>query len=129
MAGQVQRSGGCPRLLPRAQVAPGSAPVYALAQCVKYNITTPRGIPAKGEDICARPDSGPVNCWMDLRACRKAEIARRAYERSFVGLQDPQGDPEVFVAMTDQYGREYYCLQHNGRCVHDGDHDFPMGMR
>lgn len=129
MADHAPQSGGCPKLTPLPQNPHHVAFEYGLAQCTKYNITTPRGIPEKGEEICERPGSSPTNCWMDLRACRKAEIPRRAYERSFVGQHDPQGEPQVVLAETDSFGREYYCLQRNGQWIHDGDHDFPVGMR
>jgi hypothetical protein len=98
---------------------------YGLATCSKYNTSPPRGIPEKGEEICARPGSNSANCWMDFRACRKAEIPRRAFERSFLGQRDPLGEPQVALVTTDAYGREFYCLQRNGTWVHDGEHEFP----
>ena len=83
--------------------------------------------PRAREEICAQPRSNPVNCWLDFRACRKAEIPRRAYERSFLGQHDPNGEPQVALVTTDAQGRDFYCLQRNGHWIHDGEHDFPVG--
>ena len=128
MVAHQQPTGGCPRLstLPANDGVPYE---YGLATCTKYNTSPPRGIPEGGEEICARPTSNPINCWMDMRACRKAEIARRAFDRSFLGQRDPLGEPHVALVHTDAQGREFYCLQRDGRWVHDGDHDFPVGAR
>ena len=115
---------GCPKLMPLPQTG-GGPYEYGLATCSKYNTSPPRGIPEKGEEICARPGSNSANCWMDFRACRKAEIPRRAFERSFLGQRDPLGEPQVALVTTDAYGREFYCLQRHGTWVHDGEHDFP----
>ena len=128
MAAHEPPAGGCPKLTPLPQNRSTVPFEYGLATCTKYNTSPPRGIPEQGEQICARPGSSSANCWMDLRACRKAEIARRAYERSFQGLRDPLGEPQVVLAATDAYGREFYCLQRNGTWVHEGEHDFPVGM-
>ena len=124
--GPIPRTTGCPELSPLPQ-NPGIPFEYGLATCTKYNMSPPRGIPEKGEDICARPESSAVNCWMDLRACRRAEIPRRAFNRSFLGQRDPLGEPHVDVAATDAAGRAYYCLKRNGAWVHDGEHEFPTG--
>ena len=120
------RTGGCPRL--ELNSPHGTTPVqYGLATCTKYNVSPPRGIPEKGEEICARPGSSPANCWMDFFACRKAEIAERAFNRSFLGQRDPLGEPQAALAYTDPDGRQYYCIQRNGQWVHGGEHDFPVG--
>lgn len=100
---------------------------YGLATCSKYNTSPPRGIPEKGQDICAEPGSNPGNCWMDFYACRKANIAERAFDRSFVGQHDPAGEPQAALVTTDQHGRRFYCLQRHGAWVHQGEHDFPVG--
>ena len=125
-AESVTRTSGCPELSLRQQ-NPGATFANGLATCTKYNTNPPRGIPERGEEICARPDSSPVNCWMDLRACRKADIPRRAFNRSFLGENDPLGEPHVEVVTSDALGREYYCLARDGRWVHEGDHEFPSG--
>lgn len=117
---------GCPKLSLQPQNA-GVPLEYGLATCTKYNLSPPRGIPEHGEEICAQPRSNPVNCWLDFRACRKAEIPRRAYERSFLGQHDPNGEPQVALVTTDAQGRDFYCLQRNGHWIHDGEHDFPVG--
>ncbi len=120
------RARGCPALmLPPER---GGGPLeYGLATCAKYNISPPRGIPEKGQEICAAPGSSPANCWMDFYACRKADIAARAYDRSFVGQHDPAGEPQAALVTTDARGRRFYCLQRNGTWVHKGEHDFPVG--
>lgn len=126
MVVQESTGTGCPRLSRRTQ-SQGAPLVYGLATCTKYNTSPPRGIPERGEELCARPGSSPTSCWLDLRACRKADIPRRAFERSFLGQHDPLGEPEVVLAKTDAYGREFYCLQRNGTWVHEGEHEFPVG--
>lgn len=128
MAEHQPATGGCPQLTPLPENQSTVPFEYGLATCTKYNTSPPRGIPEQGEKICARPGSSAANCWMDLHACRKAGIARRAFDRSFLGQRDPLGEPHVAVVTTDQYGREFYCLQRGGKWVHDGDHDFPVGM-
>lgn len=119
---------GCPKLSPLPQNA-GGPYEYGLATCTKYNTSPPRGIPEKGEEICAQPGSTAINCWMDFRACRKADIPRRAYDRSFLGQRDPLGEPQVALVCTDAQGRAFYCLQRNGLWVHEGEHDFPVGSK
>ncbi len=125
MAASESSNDGCPRLT-RLHRQPGVSYDYGLSTCTKYNTNPPRGIPEKGEEICAAPGSNPVNCWLDMRSCRKAEIARRAYNRSFLGQSDPLGEPQVARVETDAYGREFYCLQRNGVWVHEGEHEFPV---
>src|SRR5690348_12470975 len=117
---------GCPALMLPPQRAGGPLE-YGLAMCSKYNTSPPRGIPEKGEDICAQPTSSPATCWMDFYACRKADIPRRAFNRSFLGEHDPLGEPQVVLAHTDERGRKFYCLQRNGQWIHQSEHDFPVG--
>ena len=119
---------GCPRLMLPPEQAGGPLE-YGLATCSKYNTSPPRGIPEKGQEICARPGSNPNNCWMDFYACRKADIPRRAYNRSFLGQRDPLGEPQIALVSTDAHGRSFYCLRREGQWVHEGDHDFPVGGR
>ncbi len=117
---------GCSALMLPPQRAGGPLE-YGLATCSKYNTSPPRGIPEKGQEICAQPGSSPATCWMDFYACRRANIAERAYQRSFLGQHDPAGEPQVAEAARDAQGRAFYCLQRNGQWVHSGDHDFPVG--
>ena len=53
---------GCPKLMPLPHTG-GGPYEYGLATCTKYNTSPPRGIPEKGEEICARPGSNSANCW------------------------------------------------------------------
>ena len=61
MAAHEPATRGCPKLMPLPQTG-GGPYEYGLATCSKYNTSPPRGIPEKGEEICARPGSNSANC-------------------------------------------------------------------
>lgn len=98
-----------------------------LSQCDKYNTNPLRPIPPGGETFCQAPDASGVNCWLDLRACRKAGIAKRFYSYT---IGDPYAGvpPSAALVDTDHLGRAFVCLQRDGAWVHDGDHEFPVPL-
>jgi hypothetical protein len=98
-----------------------------LSQCDKYNTNPLRPIPPGGEVFCSEPGASGINCWLDLRACRKAEIAKRFYAYT---TGDPYaGEPPGSVLVgRDRLGRAFVCLQQDGKWVHEGAHDFPMPL-
>jgi hypothetical protein len=98
-----------------------------LCQCDKYNTNPLRPIPPGGEAQCQLPGASGVNCWLDLRACRKAEIAKRFYAYT---TGDPYATalPRIAQVDKDRLGRAFVCLQQDGTWVHGGDHAFPMSL-
>ena len=98
-----------------------------LCQCDKYNTNPLRPIPPGGEAQCQLPGASGVNCWLDLRACRKAEIAKRFYAYT---TGDPYATslPHIAQVDKDRLGRAFVCLQQDGTWVHGGDHAFPMSL-
>ncbi len=106
---------------------PVSGITRGLNQCDKYNNNPLRPIPPGGEVHCQDPGASGVNCWLDLRACRKAEIARRFYAYT---TGDPYAIsiPHVAQVDKDRFGRAFVCLEQEGKWVHDGDHEFPMSL-
>lgn len=125
-SGPLPMKHGCPALSLPPQRAGGPLE-YGLATCSKYNTSPTRGVPEGGEQVCAQPGSSTATCWMDLYACRKANIPERAYQRSFLGEADSLGEPHVAEVRVDERGRHFYCLERDGRFVHDGEHEFPVG--
>jgi hypothetical protein len=106
---------------------PVSGITQGLCQCDKYNTNPLRPIPPGGETLCQAPGASGVNCWLDLRACRKAEIAKRFYAYT---IGDPYAGrpPQAVPVDRDRLGRTYMCLQQDGTWVHEGEHDFPMTL-
>lgn len=115
---------GCPHFHP-ATNDPVSGITQGLGQCDKYNTNPLRPIPPDGEQFCQAPDASGVNCWLDLRSCRKAEIAKRFYAYT---IGDPYANqaPHAVLAERDRFGRAFVCLQQDGKWVHEGEHVFPM---
>jgi hypothetical protein len=114
----------CPHFHPAGN-DPVSGITEGLCQCDKFNNNPLRPIPPKGEDFCQAPGATGINCWLDLRACRKAAFARRLYAYT---VGDPYaGQPPIAVLVDkDRLGRMFVCGQLGGKWVHDGPHDFPM---
>jgi len=115
---------GCPHFHPAGN-DPVSGITEGLCQCDKYNTNPLRPIPPQGEQFCQAPGSSGINCWLDLRACKKAEIPRRFYAYT---TGDPYAGtaPVAVQADRDRFGRSFVCLQLNGQWVHEGEHEFPM---
>ena len=116
----------CPHFHP-AENDPVSGITKGLCQCDKYNTNPLRPIPPGGEAFCQAAGASGVNCWLDLRGCRKAEMARRFYAYT---TGDPYaGNPARAVQVAkDRLGRSFVCLQQDGKWVHEGEHDFPMSL-
>jgi hypothetical protein len=106
---------------------PVSGITRGLSQCDKYNTNPLRPIPPGGESHCQLPGASGVNCWLDLRACRKAEIAKRFYAYT---TGDPYATavPKIAPVDKDRFGRAFVCLEQDGAWVHSGDHEFPMSL-
>src|SRR6266481_3741927 len=68
----------CPHFHPAAN-DPVSGITQGLCQCDKYNTNPLRPVPPGGEEFCQEPGASGVNCWLDLRGCKRAQIARRFY--------------------------------------------------
>ena len=117
---------GCSHFHP-AENDPVSGITKGLCQCDKYNTNPLRPIPPGGEAFCQAPDASGVNCWLDLRSCRKAQLARRFYALS---IGDPYATsvPRATLVDKDRLGRSFVCLQVDGRWVHEGEHDFPQPL-
>jgi hypothetical protein len=117
---------GCPHFHP-AGTESVSGITQSLCQCDKYNTNPLRPIPPQGEQYCQSDGASGVNCWLDLRSCKKAEIAKRLYAYT---IGDPYaGSPPIAVqADRDRFGRVFVCLQKDGQWVHEGDHEFPMSV-
>ena len=106
---------------------PVSGITRGLCQCDKYNTNPLRPIPPDGDTLCRLPDASGVNCWLDLRACRKAEIAKRFYAYT-IGDPYATSAPHVVEVAKDRLGRAFVCLQQRGAWVHEGEHQFPMSL-
>jgi hypothetical protein len=117
---------GCPHFHAAAS-DPTSGITHGLCQCDKYNTNPLRPVPPGGEAHCQAPAASGINCWLDLRACRRAHIAQRYYAYT---VGDPYAGqaPRAAVVGTDRLGRPFLCLQQNGVWVHSGDHEFPMAL-
>ena len=99
---------------------------YGLAKCTKYNISPPRGIPEKGEEICDAAGSNPPIAGWTSRLPQGRDPAARL--RALVPrAARSQGRAEGCTRQDRYDGREFYCLQRNGQWIHDGEHDFPVG--
>lgn len=109
---------------PRPDVANPSS--GGLSQCTKYNRYPMRAIPFGGEVNCQAGDATAESCWLDFRSCGQADIARRIYEYGTLLYRHADGEPQIAHAATDEAGRRYYCLAHDGRWVHGGDHAFSI---
>ena len=114
----------CPHFHPAGN-DPVSGITEGLCQCDKYNTNPLRPIPVGGDAYCQAPGANGTNCWLDLRACRKAQIAKRYYAYT---TGDPYAGAPLAVAPVekDRFGRAFVCLQQDGKWVHEGEHDFPM---
>ena len=117
---------GCPHFHPAGN-DPVSGITKDLCQCDKYNTNPLRPIPPGGEPLCQAPGASGVNCWLDLRSCRKAQIAKRFYAYT-VGDPYAVSAPQAAVVAKDRFGRSFVCLQHDGRWVHEGEHEFPLPL-
>jgi hypothetical protein len=116
---------GCPHFHP-AENDPVSGITKGLCQCDKYNTNPLRPIPPGGEQYCQQASASGVNCWLDLRACRHAQIAKRFYALT---VGDPYATvPEAAAVDHDRRGRAFICLKQNGTWVHEGEHEFPQPL-
>jgi hypothetical protein len=115
---------GCPHFHPAGNDS-ASGITEGLSQCDKYNTNPLRPIPPQGEQYCQAPDANGVNCWLDLRSCKRAELAKRFYAYT---IGDPYAGPPPTAVQADRvrFGRIFVCLQRDGKWVHEGDHEFPM---
>lgn len=116
----------CPHFHP-AENDPVSGITKGLCQCDKYNTNPLRPIPPGGEQLCQEPGASGVNCWLDLRACRKAQIAKRFYA---VSIGDPYASsaPRAALVGRDRLKRAFVCLQVDGTWVHEGEHEFAQPL-
>jgi hypothetical protein len=116
----------CPHFHPAAN-DPVSGITHGLCQCDKYNTNPLRPVPPGGEEFCQEAGASGVNCWLDLRSCKRAQIAKRFYAYT---VGDPYAGtaPRSMLVARDRFGRAFVCLQHDGTWVHEGNHDFPMPL-
>jgi len=117
---------GCPHFHPAENDAV-SGITSGFAQCDKYNTNPLRPVPPGGEGFCQEPGASGINCWLDLRGCRKAETARRFYAIT-VGDPYATSTPRAVAVGRDRLGRAFVCLQVDGKWVHEGEHDFPQPL-